>query len=216
MKTFFEELKKRRVYRVAIVYGLVASGAVQLAGTVLPAFNAPVWMQQVFLVALALGFPVALILAWAFDLTPAGIQRTPSGHGLHNVRTQQMWLLGGAETEESRPLVLVYFAGPPEWHKRHWESKFDGNVQENAPVTYKLASASVTLEIAVSADRKRFWVQGNEFPADQTNVFVVKNVNDPKQQRIEKVGHLTLPSNTAEPLSVVVLRDNPPLKSLLE
>lgn len=127
-----------------------------------------------------------------------------------------MWLLGGAETDESRPIVLVYFTGPPEWHRRHWESKFDGSVREDAPVTYKLASASVTLEIAVSADRKRFWVQGNEFQADQTNVFVVKNVNDPKQQRIEQVGHLTLPSNTAEPLSVVVLRDNPPLKSLLE
>lgn len=94
MRTFFQELKKRRVYRVAIVYGVVASGAVQLAGTVLPAFNAPVWTQQVFLVALALGFPVALILAWAFDLTPSGIERTPSAHGLQVVRTRQMWLLG--------------------------------------------------------------------------------------------------------------------------
>ena len=68
----------------------------QLAGTVLPAFNAPVWTQQVFLVALALGFPVALILAWAFDLTRSGIQRTPSASGLRVVRTQQMWLLGVA------------------------------------------------------------------------------------------------------------------------
>jgi hypothetical protein len=77
MKTFFEELKKRRVYRVAIVYGLVASGAVQLAGTVLPAFNAPVWMQQVFLVALALGFPVALI--WPGPL----ISRRQGSNGRH-------------------------------------------------------------------------------------------------------------------------------------
>ena len=77
MKTFFQELKERRVYRVAIVYGVVASGAVQLAGTVLPAFNAPVWTQQVFLVALALGFPVALILAWAFDLPAVGSSARP-------------------------------------------------------------------------------------------------------------------------------------------
>ena len=96
MRTFFRELKKRRVYRVAIVYGVVASAAVQLAGTVLPAFDAPVWTQQVFLVALALGFPVALILAWAFDLTRSGIQRTPSARGLRVVRTRQMWLLGVA------------------------------------------------------------------------------------------------------------------------
>ena len=112
MKTFFEELKKRRVYRVAVVYGLMASGAVQLAGTVLPAFNAPVWMQQVFLVVLALGFPVALILAWAFDLTASGIQRTPSGRGLHGIRTQQMWLLGGAGLLAAGMAVAGYWL----WH----------------------------------------------------------------------------------------------------
>jgi TolB-like protein len=112
MKTFFQELKKRRVYRVAIFYGLVASGAVQLGGTVLPAFNAPVWTQQVFLVALALGFPVALILAWAFDLTSTGIQRTPSATGLHVVRTQQMWLLGAA----GLLIAGVALAGYWFWH----------------------------------------------------------------------------------------------------
>ncbi len=96
MRAFFQELKERRVYRTAILYGVAASGMVQLAGTVLPAFHAPDWGQQVFLLTMALGFPVALILAWAFDLTPRGLQRTSAVRGLRIVRTRQMWLLGSA------------------------------------------------------------------------------------------------------------------------
>lgn len=136
MKTFFEELKKRRVYRVAIVYGLIASGAVQLAGTVLPAFNAPVWMQQVFLVALALGFPVALILAWAFDLTPSGIQRTRSGHGLQGVRTQQMWLLGAAGLLVAGVAVAGYWL----WHP--WR---DPRLAGSSPASDHIAEKSIAV-----------------------------------------------------------------------
>jgi TolB-like protein/Tfp pilus assembly protein PilF len=136
MKTFFEELKKRRVYRVAIVYGLMASGAVQLGGTVLPAFNAPVWVQQVFLVALAFGFPVALILAWAFDLTPSGIQRTQSGHGLHGVRTQQMWLLGGAGLLVAGVAVAGYWL----WHP--WR---DPRLAGSTPASDHIAEKSIAV-----------------------------------------------------------------------
>lgn len=127
-----------------------------------------------------------------------------------------MWLLGGAENEKSCPLVLVYFTGPEGWHQQRWESKFDGNAQKDAPVTYRLVSSSVTLEIKASADRNKVWVQGQEYSAAENNVFVVKNANDPSQQRVEKVGHIRLPSDTAEPLAVVVLRENPDVKSRLD
>ena len=136
MKTFFEELKKRRVYRVAIVYGLAASGAVQVGGTVLPAFNAPVWTQQVFLVALALGFPVALILAWAFDLTPTGIQRTPSGQGLRGLRTQQMWLLGGAGLLVAGVAVAGYWL----WHP--WR---DPRLAGSSPTNDQMVEKSIAV-----------------------------------------------------------------------
>jgi len=64
MKTFFEELRNRRVYRVALGYAVAGSAVVQVAGTVLPIFHARDWVQQVFVVLIAFGFPLALVLAW--------------------------------------------------------------------------------------------------------------------------------------------------------
>lgn len=76
MRTFFQELKKRRVYRTAIAYAVAGSAAVQVTGTVLPIFHAPHWVLQVFVVLTALGFPVALVLAWIFEVKGGAIKRT--------------------------------------------------------------------------------------------------------------------------------------------
>ena len=77
MTGFFEELKRRKVYRVAAAYIVVAGGTIQLASVVFPAWDLPEWSLRLVIVLLLLGFPVSLILAWAFDVTPAGIQATP-------------------------------------------------------------------------------------------------------------------------------------------
>src|SRR5436853_321968 len=76
MMTFFEELKNRRVYRVALGYAVAGSAVVQVAGTVLPIFHARDWVQQVFVVLIAFGFPLALVLAWCFELEGGTIKRT--------------------------------------------------------------------------------------------------------------------------------------------
>jgi TolB-like protein/Flp pilus assembly protein TadD len=73
--TFFTELKRRKVYRVAVAYAIVAWLLIQAASILFPTFEAPPWVMKVFVTAMILGFPVALILAWAFDLTPEGIRR---------------------------------------------------------------------------------------------------------------------------------------------
>jgi TolB-like protein/cytochrome c-type biogenesis protein CcmH/NrfG len=75
-KNFFAELKRRNVYKVAIAYGAVAWLLLQAASILFPTFEAPPWTMKVFLAVTALGFPIALILAWAFELTPEGIKRT--------------------------------------------------------------------------------------------------------------------------------------------
>jgi TolB-like protein/Tfp pilus assembly protein PilF len=75
-KNFFAELKRRNVYKVAIAYAVVGWLVVQIASTVLPTFHAPEWVLQTLVVLVALGFPIALLLAWAFELTPEGIVRT--------------------------------------------------------------------------------------------------------------------------------------------
>jgi TolB-like protein/Tfp pilus assembly protein PilF len=74
--SFFAELKRRNVYRVAVAYAVVGWLLVQIATQVFPFFEIPNWTVRLVVVLLLLGFPVALLLAWAFEITPEGIKRT--------------------------------------------------------------------------------------------------------------------------------------------
>ncbi|PYI45252.1 MAG: hypothetical protein DMF11_12885 [Verrucomicrobia bacterium] len=73
---FFAELKRRNVYKVAVAYAVVAWLVIQVSSTVLPTFHAPEWVVQTLVMLVALGFPIALVIAWAFEATPEGIKRT--------------------------------------------------------------------------------------------------------------------------------------------
>jgi TolB-like protein/Tfp pilus assembly protein PilF len=77
MTGFFEEVKRRKVYRVAAAYIIAAGGIIQLASATFPAWELPNWSLRMVILLLLVGFPIALILAWAFDITPQGIQATP-------------------------------------------------------------------------------------------------------------------------------------------
>ena len=74
---FFGEVRRRKVYRVAAAYIIAAGGIIQLASAAFPAWELPSWTLRVLIVCLLMGFPVALMLAWAFDITADGIQATP-------------------------------------------------------------------------------------------------------------------------------------------
>src|SRR5438128_2255332 len=71
---FFAELKRRNVYKVAVAYAVVAWLLIQAASIFFPAFDAPPWVMKVFIIVVILGFPVALIFSWAFEITPEGIK----------------------------------------------------------------------------------------------------------------------------------------------
>jgi len=75
-KKFFGELKRRNVYKVAIAYAIVAWLLIQAASILFPTFEAPPWMMKIFVTLAILGFPIALVFAWAFELTPEGLKRT--------------------------------------------------------------------------------------------------------------------------------------------
>src|SRR5213082_426823 len=75
---FFEEVKRRKVYRVAAAYVIAAGGMIQLASAAFPAWELPNWALRLVIVLLLTGFPIALILGWAFDVTPQGIKTTPA------------------------------------------------------------------------------------------------------------------------------------------
>src|ERR687892_2652959 len=75
-KIFFGELKRRNVYKVAVAYAIVGWLLVQIATQVFPFLEIPNWIVRLVIALVATGFPIALVIAWAFELTPEGIKRT--------------------------------------------------------------------------------------------------------------------------------------------
>src|SRR5437762_542767 len=71
---FFAELKRRNVYKVAVAYAIIGWLVVQIATQVFPFLEIPTWVVRLIIALVAIGFPVALIIAWAFELTPGGNQ----------------------------------------------------------------------------------------------------------------------------------------------
>ncbi len=76
LKRFFAELRRRRILRVAVVYAVVAWGVLQIATLIVPELLLPDWISRAVVVLVLLGFPIALVLAWAFEITPDGVLRT--------------------------------------------------------------------------------------------------------------------------------------------
>jgi TolB-like protein/Flp pilus assembly protein TadD len=78
MSSFFEEVQRRKVYRVAAAYVIAAGFIIQIGSAVFPAWDLPNWSFRLVVVLLLIGFPIALILAWAYDITSDGIKVTPA------------------------------------------------------------------------------------------------------------------------------------------
>ena len=78
MNNIFAELRRRNVFRIAGVYAVVGWLVIQVIVAVLPTFGAPPWVAKAFITLIAAGFPIALILAWAFEMTPDGMKPTAS------------------------------------------------------------------------------------------------------------------------------------------
>ncbi len=75
-RNFFAELKRRNVYKVAVAYAVIGWLLVQVATQVFPFFEIPNWAVRLIVLAIVIGLPIALIIAWAFELTPEGIKQT--------------------------------------------------------------------------------------------------------------------------------------------
>src|SRR4051812_9155816 len=90
---FFGEARRRKVYRVAVAYVIAAGGIIQLASAAFPAWELPSWTLRLLIVCLLMGFPVALMLAWAFDITADGIQATPDVAAPRTHRRRNVFML---------------------------------------------------------------------------------------------------------------------------
>jgi serine/threonine-protein kinase len=90
---FFSELKRRNVYKVAVAYAVVGWLLIQVATQVFPFLEIPNWTIRLVILLTALGFPIALIIAWAFELTPEGIKRTEAADAARQRSRGRVWIV---------------------------------------------------------------------------------------------------------------------------
>src|SRR4029078_477936 len=91
-RNIFTELKRRNVYKVAVAYAVVGWLLIQVATQVFPFLEIPNWTIRLVILLTALGFPIALIIAWAFELTPEGIKRTEAADAARQHSRGGMWI----------------------------------------------------------------------------------------------------------------------------
>src|SRR6267143_121682 len=188
MTSFLSQLQQRRVYRVALGYAIVAWLMVQIAATVLPAFHAPEFVLPVLIVLLGVGFPVALVLAWAFDVTPSGIEKTPEGTGTSAARNMRYaWALAGLGLLIAAVGVGAYWF----WHR---------------PVTKRTAAAEISNVLAektaagpgMAISEKSIAVLPFEnLSSDKENAYFDEGIQDEILTRSSKIAALKVISRTS-------------------
>ena len=112
--SFFAELKRRNVYKVAVAYAVVAWLLMQIASQIFPFFEIPNWAVRLVVLLLIIGFPIALIIAWAFEATPEGIKRTEAADAAGQRSRGAAWIyivLIGAALSAGLFFVGRYTAG---------------------------------------------------------------------------------------------------------
>src|SRR5437868_6438679 len=109
MSGFFEEVQRRKVYRVAAAYIIAAGFIIQIGSAVFPAWELPNWTFRLVVVLLLIGFPISLILSWAYDVTPQGIRATPtpSAPGAHRRRNLIMLIATGVVISAAAGFFLL-------------------------------------------------------------------------------------------------------------
>jgi TolB-like protein len=182
--SFFAELKRRNVFRVAIAYLVVAWLVLQVADVVINNIGAPDWVFQVIMLVLALGFPLVLIFAWAFEMTPEGLKKEKDID-----RSQSITNKTGRKLDFTiigiMAFALSYFV---------WESRFAARTESDAPVATQAeqvaaAKQSSDKSIAVLPFANRSRSEDDEFFSD--------GIHDDLLTQLAKIRNLKVISRTS-------------------
>ena len=190
MNSFFSQLKQRRVYRVAIGYAIAAWLAVQVAATVLPAFHAPDFVLAALIVLLGVGFPVALVLAWAFDVTPTGIEKTQDEGGPVAAQNQRYaWALAAIG-------LLIAITSVGAWWFWHFSDSKPKAVSSVATEdrTDELGDADTT---HTATEQSIAVLPFDNLSRDPDNAFFASGIQDEILTRLAKIGALKVISRTS-------------------
>ena len=159
LKKFFAELKRRKVYSVAVAYLVAGWALAQGIAQVFPVFDIPVWVVRLVVVLIVLGFPLALVLSWFFDLTRYGIVRTP------DAKTDKIDLAETPDLFEKSIAVLPFVDLSPEKDHDYFS---DGIAEEILTALAKIDA------LRVAARRSSFWFKDKKATvkeiADKLNV----------------------------------------------
>jgi TolB-like protein len=169
---FFAELKRRNVYKVAVAYTVVGWVVIQVSSTVLPTFHAPEWVVQTLVVLVAIGFPIALVIAWAFEATPEGIKRTEVADAAHEHSRGKVWIyivIIGAGIS-----VALFFLG-----------RYSAGSKATTAVSNKFSAKSIAV------------LPFDNLSHDSENAYFAEGVQDEILTRLAKIAELKVISRTS-------------------
>src|SRR5438132_2688133 len=173
-KNFFAEVKRRNVYRVAVAYAIVGWLLVQVATQVFPFLEIPNWVVRLVIALVVIGFPIALVIAWAFEATPEGIKRTEVADAIPAVAGQKkhVWIyvvaIGAAIS------IALFFLG------RYTASSRNGRLGEPS-----LPQKSIAV------------MPFDNLSEDKTNAYFAEGVQDEILTRLAKVADLKVIARTS-------------------
>ena len=190
--SFFSELKRRNVFRVGFAYAVVAWLVMQFADVVLNNITAPGWVFQVIMLVLAIGFPVVLIFAWAFEMTPEGLKKEKDIDRSESIAPQT-----GRKLDRTiivfLVLALAYFA----------YDKFSDKTPQSKPAeTARAVSESATETDSGSAARSQSDKSVAVLPfafrsSNEEDQFFAEGMHDDLLTQLAKIGSLKVISRTS-------------------
>ncbi|MGH8101540.1 MAG: hypothetical protein ACREIW_09590, partial [Chthoniobacterales bacterium] len=169
--SFFAELKRRNVYKVAVAYAVVGWLIAQVATQIFPFLEIPNWVVRLVIVLIAIGFPIALVIAWAFEATPEGIKRTEVADAKHEHSRGKTWIyvviIGAAIS------VALFFVG-------RYTARNNASAARNA-----LPKKSIAV------------LPFESLSEDKGNAYFAEGVQDEILTRLAKVADLKVISRTS-------------------
>src|SRR5438093_1015823 len=170
-KTFFGELKRRNVYKVAIAYAVVAWLLIQAGSILFPTFEAPGWVMKGFVTVIATGFVIALIIAWAFEMTPQGMKRT----------------------EDLSPDEFI-----PQWSKRKFVGLIVSlAVVAAGLLVFQLWRTQKVPPAATATEKSIAVLPFENRSEDKANAYFAEGVQDEILTRLSKIADLKVTSRTS-------------------
>lgn len=181
--SFFRELKRRKVFTVGIAYLAIAWLVAQMLQLVFEGFGTPDWMIKTALVLLAVGFPFALFLAWAYELTPDGIKREREANVSRPITTDTLAEINGVRNGAKNLCLMIY--------KSRSKGMIDSDLVESILVNSTRNNPEQGITGVLMATETHF-LQILEGEFDNLNSTFERIARDPRHEKIQIINFTEL------------------------